>query len=78
MDNSFTELLESFHFTENMLWIAFVFFILFYGICSAVLVFHWKKYGMKNSTILFTEVLFFLGSALFFFMAFLGLSILSV
>lgn len=78
MENPLTGLLEGFQVTGSLLWVGFALFLLFYSTVSGILIFHWRRYGMKNSVIVFAETLFLLVSGLFAYMAVIGLSLFSV
>ncbi|TAL49257.1 hypothetical protein EPN83_01830 [Patescibacteria group bacterium] len=59
---------------SGILFGVFGFFIALFLVISAVLLYHWRTYGMKNTTIAFAETIYFLGSALFLFVALISLA----
>jgi hypothetical protein len=64
----------SFSLSKPLFWAIFVVFALLYAVVSGVLFYHWRKYGMKNSTIVFAEGLFGLVSIGLFITSLLALS----
>lgn len=74
--NPFQSIPFSIHYSPWMVWIPFGLFVAIYITISCVLYYHWVSYGMKAKGILLAEFLFPLGTAFFFYLAFLGISFL--
>jgi len=59
-------LLENLHMPfsfSGVLWIFFILFMIFYLIVSAVLLYHWQTYGMRNRNIQFAKIVYIIVSA---------------
>lgn len=77
MENPFQGLPEvSLSIGKPVLWGFFVLFFIGYSIISGVLVYHWKKYGMSNKTIIFAQGLFIVVSIILFAITFGALSLI--
>ena len=64
LSNNISPILEALTNPE-VLRVVLGFFIFLFLIMSAILVFHWHRYGMKSRVIVVAEIVFFIG-ALFF------------
>ena len=49
----------SYLITPQALWIVLLSIFVFFGLFSLILIYHWRKFGMKNKKIAFMEFLFF-------------------
>jgi len=52
----------------------FLLVVIFSAVASAIMLFHWKKYGMGGKTLAFTEIVYFVVVVLLIFAAFLSLN----
>ncbi|OHA88501.1 MAG: hypothetical protein A2741_00365 [Candidatus Zambryskibacteria bacterium RIFCSPHIGHO2_01_FULL_43_27] len=59
---------------KEVLWGFFGVFIIVYVVISAILLFHWRRYGMNNKNIIFAEAIFLVVSLSLFGIAFATLS----
>jgi hypothetical protein len=66
----------SFNIGKPLLWLVLVIFLSIYAIVSIVLFYHWRKYGMKNKSILLAEGLFVVVSLGLFVIAISSLSLI--
>ena len=71
---SFPAFSLSFLASPSILMVLLAFFFVFYCIISAILMYHWSAYGMRNPGILIAESLFVLISLVLFMVASLSLS----
>lgn len=60
---------------KPLLWVIFALFLVGYSIVSAILIYHWRKYGMNNKNIVFAETLFLIVSVVLFGTAFFALTL---
>jgi len=60
---------------KSALWIILIVFFIGYATISAILIYHWRKYGMSNGNILIAESLFLTVSVILFGIAFFALTI---
>lgn len=51
----------------NILWLFFGVLVFVFLIVSAVLLFHWRRYGMKNKRIVVSELIYLVGGGVIIF-----------
>jgi len=65
--------ISSLSIDHNVLWIIFGLLVFIFLIVSAILLFHWRRYGMKNSRIILSETIYLIGGGIFLFSALVAL-----
>lgn len=60
------EIKASFILNVPVLFTILILFLIFYGIVTSVLVYHWRAYGMKSKGILAAESMYFTVSVILF------------
>ena len=63
------------HISKGVLGIVLLLFLVVYGIISSILFYHWRRYGMHSGAVVFAELVFILVSALFIYMAIVGIAV---
>lgn len=58
-----------------ILWVIFGLFFLLYAIISAVLIYHWRAYGMSSRAIILAETVFIIVSLVLFSLAVISIGI---
>jgi len=58
--------------TPSVMWVIVVFIVSVYCLFTAILVFHWRQYGMDNSRIAWAYIIYFSGSAIILLLLFLS------
>ncbi len=76
----FSSLQTNFHFNMHTIrtitWPVFGVVFLLYFIMTLILMYHWRQYGMKSRLTSFAEIVYFIGSAAIFIVAFVALLLL--
>ena len=70
---SITDALSEFVVSPNILWGILFGALLLFSIVSAILVYHWVRYGRKNIHIAFAEIVYFPVTLIF-----IGLAVVSI
>lgn len=60
--------------TDGLAGLIFLISVLFVGIVSVILFFHWRKYGMGGKVLAIAEVIYLIGSALLLAGAFFSIN----
>ncbi len=58
---------------EKILWIAFFVVLVIFATVSVILMYHWRKYGMRNKHFIFAEILYFVTAAVIIFVGVVSL-----
>jgi hypothetical protein len=74
-NNLFPFINSSIHISKGVLGIVLVLFLVVYGVVSAVLFYHWRRYGMHSGAVVLAELIFVLVSALLIYMAIIGIAV---
>jgi len=75
MDNPLASLISNIRIESGALSLILLFFAIFYIGISSILFYHWRKYGMKNRSIVLAELIFALVSIFLFYLAGVGIAI---
>lgn len=63
----------SFELSPRILWVIFAIVVSIFGVISAILLFHWKRYGMNNARIVISETIYLIGGGVFILIALLSI-----
>jgi hypothetical protein len=73
--NLFSLINPNIHISKGVLGLILLLFLVVYGSISSVLFYHWRRYGMHSASVVFAELVFLLVSALFIYMAIIGIAV---